>query len=81
MPLFNWNAQDRYVKLMNFEVEVTNILKMKAYQLTNEEKVPVIRNWLGQEVLQVTKTFTHKEKEKHLTPKSLFSILCDKFKP
>ena len=40
---------DMYVKLMNFEMEVTNILETKAYKLIDEEKVPVIRNWLGQE--------------------------------
>ena len=46
-PLFNWNVHDRYVKLMNFEMEVTNILEMKVYELTDGGKIPVIRNLLG----------------------------------
>ena len=29
-PLLNCNTQDRYVELMNFEMEVTNILEMKG---------------------------------------------------
>ena len=48
---FNWNAKDRYNELLNSEVEVTNILKTKACELTDEEKVPVIKNWLGREGL------------------------------
>ena len=36
-----------YVKLTNFEMEVTNILETRAYKFTVEEKVPVIKNWLG----------------------------------
>ena len=46
-PSFNWSAQDRYVELLNFEMEVTNILKAKAYELTDEEKVLVMKNWLN----------------------------------
>ena len=43
-PLFNWNAQDRYVDILNFEVKVKNILEIKAYKLSEEEKVPTIKN-------------------------------------
>ena len=50
-PSFNWNAQDKYIELLNFEMEVMNILEIKAYELTDEEKVPVIKNWLGREGL------------------------------
>ena len=30
-PSFNWSVQDRYAQLMNFKIEVTNILETKAY--------------------------------------------------
>ena len=51
----------RYVELMNFQMEVTNILETRAIELTDKEKVPVIKDWLGHNVL--IKTFTHEEKE------------------
>ena len=41
--------QDRDTKLLNFEMEVMNILHTKAYELSAEEEVPVIKNWLGWE--------------------------------
>ena len=44
-------------------MEVTNILETKAYEITGEDKVPVIRNWLGWEDLQLKKTFTNEEHE------------------
>ena len=51
-PVFNWGYQDRYTELMNFKM-VTNILETKVYEITEEEKVPVIKNWLDQEDLQL----------------------------
>ena len=46
-PAFNWDTQDMYMKLMNFKMEVLNILETKACKLYEEEKVPVIKNWFG----------------------------------
>ena len=62
-PSFNCSTHDRYTELINFEMEVTNILEMKAYELNDEEKVTVIKNWLGRKGLQLIKTFTNKKKE------------------
>ena len=42
--LFSWNATDMYLELINFEMKVTNILQTKTYELTEEEKVPIIKN-------------------------------------
>ena len=68
----NWSAKDRYIELFNFEMEVTNSVETKVYELTDKEKVPVIKEWLGREGLQLIKTFTNEEKEKCKTPKGLF---------
>ena len=38
----NWGTQDRYAELMNFKMEVSNILETKAYELSEEEKAPLI---------------------------------------
>ena len=54
---------------------VANILKTKKYELTDEEKVLVIKNWLGREGWQLKKTFTNEKKENCNTAKGLFSVL------
>ena len=46
-PSFNWNATDKYGELLCFELEVMNIIQTKTCELTEEEKVPIIKNWLG----------------------------------
>ena len=33
-PSFNWDAENRHVKLKSFEMEVTNILETKVYELS-----------------------------------------------
>ena len=45
-------------QLLTFEVEVTNILETKAYEICGEEKGPVIKIWPGQEGLLLIETFT-----------------------
>ena len=49
---FNWNAQDKYTELLSFKMDVMHILQTKTDKLNEEEKVPIIRNWLGREGLQ-----------------------------
>ena len=34
-PRFNWATQDRYVKLLNFQIKVMNILKTRAYMIND----------------------------------------------
>ena len=41
---FNWNVTDKYVKLLNFQMEVTNILHTITYVLNEEYKIPIIKN-------------------------------------
>ena len=42
-PAFDWKLLDSYVKLLNFEMEVSNILQTRLYALNDEEKVPIIK--------------------------------------
>ena len=63
-PRLNWDAPDRYIKLLNFQIEVTHILETRAHEISNEEQIPVIKNWVGQEGLLLVNTFTQEEKEK-----------------
>ena len=78
---FNWDAQNKYVELLSFEMEVTKILWMKTYKVIAEEKVPIIKNCLGREVLQLIKTFKYAETETWRTARELFTMLSEKFKP
>ena len=48
----NWNAPDKYMEVLSFNMEVTNILQTKMYTLTEDENVPIIENWLSREGLQ-----------------------------
>ena len=38
-PSFNWNVRGKYVELLNFKMDVTNILQIETYELNEEEKV------------------------------------------
>ena len=62
-------------------MEVTNFPETKAYDPTDVEKFPVIKNWLGQEGLQLIKTFMNEEKGNCKMAKRLFLVLSNKFRP
>ena len=76
----NWNAHDKYVELLYFEMEVKNILQMKAYKLSEEEKLPTMKNLPGREGLQLIQKFTNSEKEACKTVQGIFFLLGKKFK-
>ena len=44
-PVFDWKVPDRYVELLNFEMEVANIVQAKTCDLNDEENVPIIEIW------------------------------------
>ena len=60
-PRINWNAPDRYVKLLNFQLQVMNILEIRHCEINDEERIPVIKNWLGWDGLLLVKSFTQEE--------------------
>ena len=68
---FNWNAQDNYVEVLNCEMEVINFLQTKVYALTDEENIPVMKNWLG-EGLAANKNLHECRKRNSKTAKGLF---------
>ena len=51
------------------------IVETKAYELTDEEKVPEIKKWQSQEGLHLIKTFITEEKEKPKWQKDSFQYL------
>ena len=70
---FNWDAPHGYVELLNFQLDMMNILETRAYGINEEERIPVIKKGIGQEGLFLMKTFAQKEKGKCRTTKGLYS--------
>ena len=71
---FNWNAPDKHVDLLDFKMEVTNILQTKMYEMTEEEKVLIIKDWLVREGLQLIHTFKNSEKETCKKQRDIFHV-------
>ena len=59
-------------------MEVLNVLETKAYELSEEEIVPVIKNWLGWKDLQLI-TLSPKKKYRNTRVRKSFLKLCSKF--
>ena len=51
-----------------------DILETRPYKGSDEERVPVIKNWLGKEGLLMIKAFIQNEKDKCKTAKELFLV-------
>ena len=58
-----------------------NIPQTKTYELTEEEKVPIIKNWLGREGLQLIQCLKNSLKKAYKNVDELFSMLGEKFRP
>ena len=80
-PTFDWLAQKKYNGLQNFEMEVRNIFVTKIYDITDSEKVPKIKNWIGREGPHFIETLTTEKQEMCKNSTDLFQILNIKFKP
>ena len=52
-----------YIDLLSFEMEIMNMPLTKTYQVTEEEKVPIFKSWLGREGLQLIQAFKTTKKE------------------
>ena len=59
-------------------MEVMNFLETKTYELTDEGKVLVIKNWLGTQGLKLIKYFTNEEKDTCRTEDYKGTIFCIK---
>ena len=60
---YNWNAKGKCRELRNFKMEINNIFLTYSYKISDAEKVPIIKNWLGREDLYFTQTLTKPEQE------------------
>ena len=77
-PKFSWDAQDRYVELLNFKLEVTNILETGAYKINDEEK-SLSYSELARSGGPVADKIIHTRRKREMkTMKGLFSVLSSK---
>ena len=51
-----------------------------SYNIQDNEKVPVLLNWLGKEGLQFMQVLNDENKEKCKASKGSFEVLSEKFK-
>ena len=78
-PQFNWEATDNYTEWKAFILEVRNILSM--YNVQEQDKTAMVKNWLGRKGLHYLKSLTEAEKHTCNTLQGLFDTLSTKFKP
>ena len=62
-------------------MEISNIFLKKCYDISDAEKILIIKIWLGREGLHVILTLTQVEQELCQTVTRMFTVLDDKSRP
>ena len=78
-PNFNWETADKYTEWKAFILEVRNMLS--TYDAHEQDKIAMVKNWLGRKGLHYIKSLTEGEKEACNTLQVLFDTLATKFRP
>ena len=77
-PNFNWEAADKYMEWKVFILEVRNVLS--TYNAQEQDKVAMVKNWLGRKGLHYIKSLTEGEKDACNTLQRLVNTLAAKFR-
>ena len=72
---------NKFQEPCNFEIEVKNIFMTNNYNIQENNRVPIILNWLGWEGLRFMQTLDEEEQEKCRTIMGLFKVLCTSSSP
>ena len=59
-PQFNWEATDEYTEWKAFILKVRNILS--TYNAQEQDKITIVKNWLGRKGLHHLESLTEAEK-------------------
>ena len=59
-PQFNWEVTDKYTEWKAFILEVRNVLSM--YNAQEQDKITMVKNWLGRKGLHYLESLTETEK-------------------
>ena len=78
-PQFNWEGTDKYTEWKAFILKVRNILS--TYNAQEQDKITIVKNWLGRKGLHYLESLTEAEKQACNTLQGLFDTLAAKFKP
>ena len=76
-PNFNWEAADKYTEWKAFILEVRNMLS--TYTAQEQDKMAIVKNWLGRKGLYYIESLTEGEKQACNTLQALFDTLAAKF--
>ena len=71
-PNFNREAADKYTEWKAFILEVRNMLS--TYTAQEQDKIAMVKNWLGRNGLHYIKSLTEGEKEACYTLQGLFNM-------
>ena len=77
-PQFNWEATDKYTEWKTFILKVGNVLS--TYNAQEQDKITIVKNWLGRKGLHYLESLTEAEKQACDTLQGLFNTLATKFK-
>ena len=78
-PLLNWETADKYTEWKAFIPEVRNVLS--TYYAQEQDKIAIVKNWLGRKGLHYLESLTEGEKQACDTLQGLFNTLATKFRP
>ena len=78
-PQFIWEVADKYTEWKAFILEVRNMLS--TYNAHKQEKITMVKNWLGRKGLHYLEILTEGEKQVCGTLQGLINTLIEKFRP
>ena len=76
---FNWDAADKYTEWKAFTLEVRYVIS--TYNARKQEKLTMVKNWLGREGLHYIENLTEVEKQTCGTLQGLIDTLAKTFRP
>ena len=76
---FNWDVADKYTEWKAFILEVRTMIS--TYNAHKQEKIAVVKNWLGRKGLHHIKSLTEVEKQAFGILQGLIDTLAQKFRP
>ena len=78
-PQFNWDMADKYTEWKAFILEVRNMIS--TYNAHKQEKIVMVKNWLGRKGLHYIKSLTEMEKQECSTLQGPIDTLPKNFSP
>ena len=76
---FNWDVADKYTEWKAFILEVRNVIS--TYNAWEQEKIVMVKNWLGRKGLHYIESLTKVEKQACGTLQGLIDTLAKKYRP